>query len=260
MLVAVGVVLVVVLLVVLARRGRAPVLGDVSGAGTRAGSGWSATPAGAAALPDAGTVPGVDELLARNDRIGAVKAYRDATGASLRDATDAVLNRHRGRPTPGSGPGQPDLSEVRQLLHAGRKIEAIKVYRQLTGVGLREAKETVERLAATGQLPAPTRGPDPAQDLSEVRQLLYAGRKIEAIKVYRQLTGVGLREAKETVERLAATGQLPAPTRGPDPAQDLSEVRQLLYAGRKIEAIKVYRQLTGVGLREAKAAVERGTW
>jgi ribosomal protein L7/L12 len=37
-------------------------------------------------------------------------------------------------------------------------------------------------------------------------------------------------------------------------------VGQLLHAGRKIEAIKVYRQLTGVGLREAKAAVERGSW
>jgi ribosomal protein L7/L12 len=200
-LVAVGVVLVVVLLVVLARRGRTPVLGDVSGAGTQPGSGWSAPPAGAAPLPDAGTVPGVDELLARNDRIGAVKAYRDATGASLRDATDAVTNRHRGRPTPGTG--QPDLTAVRQLLGAGRKIEAIKVYRQLTGVGLREAKETVERLAATGQIPDRGQLPDPAQgmDLSEVRQLLYAGRKIEAIKVYRQLTGVGLREAKAAVER-----------------------------------------------------------
>jgi ribosomal protein L7/L12 len=123
--------------------------------------------------------------------------------ARLRDATDAVLNRHRGRPTPGSDTGQPDLTAVRQLLGAGRKIEAIKVYRQLTGVGLRKAKETVERLAAAGQLAAPTQGPDPAQgtDLSEVRQLLYAGRKIEAIKVYRQLTGVGLREAKAAVER-----------------------------------------------------------
>jgi ribosomal protein L7/L12 len=35
------------------------------------------------------------------------------------------------------------------------------------------------------------------------------------------------------------------------------EVAGLIQAGRKIEAIKVYRQATGAGLAEAKAAVER---
>ena len=43
-----------------------------------------------------------------------------------------------------------------------------------------------------------------------------------------------------------------APT-GPDP---LAQVRDLARRGRKIEAIKAYRELTGVGLREAKDAVE----
>jgi hypothetical protein len=36
-----------------------------------------------------------------------------------------------------------------------------------------------------------------------------------------------------------------------------TEVAGLLQAGRKIEAIKVYRAATGAGLAEAKAAVER---
>ena len=35
------------------------------------------------------------------------------------------------------------------------------------------------------------------------------------------------------------------------------EAEVLVKAGRKIEAIKVYRALTGAGLAEAKAAVER---
>jgi ribosomal protein L7/L12 len=38
----------------------------------------------------------------------------------------------------------------------------------------------------------------------------------------------------------------------------LAEVRQLAASGRKIEAIKKYRELTGAGLAEAKAAVEQG--
>jgi Ribosomal protein L7/L12 C-terminal domain len=37
---------------------------------------------------------------------------------------------------------------VRQLADEGRKIEAIKLYREQTGAGLREAKETVESYMA----------------------------------------------------------------------------------------------------------------
>lgn len=42
---------------------------------------------------------------------------------------------------------EPWLSEVMALLERGNKIEAIKKYRELTGVDLREAKEAVERLS-----------------------------------------------------------------------------------------------------------------
>jgi Ribosomal protein L7/L12 C-terminal domain len=43
--------------------------------------------------------------------------------------------------------------DIVQALRAGRKIEAIKLYRQASGVGLKEAKdyvEEVERRAGTG--------------------------------------------------------------------------------------------------------------
>jgi len=42
-----------------------------------------------------------------------------------------------------------------------------------------------------------------------------------------------------------------------EPSTVAPEIRRLLQEGRKIEAIKVYREMTGVGLAEAKAAVER---
>ncbi|MER7762538.1 ribosomal protein L7/L12 [Streptomyces sp. NPDC097619] len=41
---------------------------------------------------------------------------------------------------------EPGMAEVRALLLKGRKIEAIKEYRRLTGAGLREAKEAVEAM------------------------------------------------------------------------------------------------------------------
>ncbi|MGY0387164.1 ribosomal protein L7/L12 [Nocardioides sp. WG-D5] len=40
----------------------------------------------------------------------------------------------------------PRQDEVVALVRAGKKIEAIKVYREATGVGLVEAKNAVERL------------------------------------------------------------------------------------------------------------------
>ena len=42
------------------------------------------------------------------------------------------------------------------------------------------------------------------------------------------------------------------------PADGMDHIRELAAGGRKIDAIKLYRQATGAGLAEAKAAVERG--
>jgi hypothetical protein len=47
---------------------------------------------------------------------------------------------------PGLTPEQ--LAQVKRYLHDGQKIEAIKVYRQATSVGLKEAKDAVEAIAA----------------------------------------------------------------------------------------------------------------
>jgi hypothetical protein len=40
------------------------------------------------------------------------------------------------------------MSEVRSFIKAGNKIGAIKLYREITGVGLAEAKEAVEKMVA----------------------------------------------------------------------------------------------------------------
>jgi ribosomal protein L7/L12 len=43
----------------------------------------------------------------------------------------------------------------------------------------------------------------------------------------------------------------------PDPEDQADRIKAALFAGRKIEAIKLYREQTGVGLAGAKAAIER---
>jgi ribosomal protein L7/L12 len=47
--------------------------------------------------------------------------------------------------------------------------------------------------------------PDPATD-PEIQDLLAKGNEIQAIKRYRELTGLGLAEAKEAIERAKAGG------------------------------------------------------
>ncbi|MEV1084372.1 ribosomal protein L7/L12 [Streptomyces sp. NPDC050211] len=44
--------------------------------------------------------------------------------------------------------GPAELSEVEVLLRKGKKIQAIKLYREITGADLVEAKAAVERLEA----------------------------------------------------------------------------------------------------------------
>ncbi|MEU1597548.1 ribosomal protein L7/L12 [Streptomyces sp. NPDC005708] len=42
--------------------------------------------------------------------------------------------------------GDPDLARVAALLNDGKKIAAIKAYREITDADLKEAKEAVERM------------------------------------------------------------------------------------------------------------------
>lgn len=92
---------------------------------------------------------------------------------------------------------------LRSLLADGRKLEAIKLYREHTGAGLAEAKNAVESLERGESLPQ--RPPSGDSSLEwDVVSLLEQGRKIEAVKVYRERTGVGLKQAKDAVDTIAS--------------------------------------------------------
>ena len=48
-------------------------------------------------------------------------------------------------------PTEEELKEIHSLLRTGKKIEAIKIYRQVTRCGLREAKNAVEAMVVPPQ-------------------------------------------------------------------------------------------------------------
>ena len=81
----------------------------------------------------------------------------------------------------------------------------------------------------------------------EIRNLLAPGRKIEAIKRYREETGAGLAEAKDAVESLETGGSFPHAQ--PVDSELTNQVICLLGRGEKIEAVKLYRNKFGGGLK-----------
>ncbi len=97
--------------------------------------------------------------------------------------------------------------EVRALAAEGRIIEAVKLVRDRTGIGLAAAKDKVDSLHGKALTPASsiaslTFGNAHIDVNDEARRLLHAGKLIEAIKLVRERTGMGLKEAKDYVERL----------------------------------------------------------
>jgi ribosomal protein L7/L12 len=89
-----------------------------------------------------------------------------------------------------------------------------------------------------------------------VRELIAAGKKLEAIKVWREATGAGLAEAKDAVERLER-GDRPPAVQQPAP-QDLPlDVVDLARKGKTIEAIQLLRDRHPMGLRDAKLLVDQ---
>jgi ribosomal protein L7/L12 len=154
---------------------------------------------------------------------------------------------------------QVDEEAIRQQLRMGNKINAIKMYRVQTGVGLKEAKKAVEIMAQEMQSAKISELAEVYKGDDAVEHMLITGNKINAIKLYRQRTGVGLKEAKEAVEAMGLPfyGARPVENNQPERGQiDPDELRRLVNAGQKIQAIKYYREITGVGLKEAKDAVD----
>ena len=101
-------------------------------------------------------------------------------------------------------PGQPQLgadASPEELLRAGKKIEAIKRYRELTGASLKEAKDAVELVESGRSATLPPKSALLRQvNDSEIEAQIRSGHMIDAIKLYREKNGVGLKEAKDAVE------------------------------------------------------------
>jgi len=149
-------------------------------------------------------------------------------------------------------------ARIRQIAQSGRMIEAIKEYRLLTNAGLAESKAAVEALRFGTSVPVSAVSASSREQ--QILDLMARNQEIQAIKLYREWTNVGLKEAKDAVEAMARgeAGSIPVPEPSVvmDGASVDDQIRVLLAKRQKIEAIKVYRLATNLGLKEAKDYVE----
>lgn len=102
---------------------------------------------------------------------------------------------------------------------------------------------------------------DVAQRIGE---LVASGRKIEAIKLLRETSGLGLAEAKAVIDAVEVGGELPPfvafeAERAPAAAgaELPRDVLDLARRGNRLAAIKRLREVRGLGLKEAKDAIDR---
>ena len=93
---------------------------------------------------------------------------------------------------------------------------------------------------------------------SDVLDLIAKGNKIEAIKMLRELTGMSLLDAKMAVDSVTEENRTMPFHAVPRHVELSSAVLHQLTNGKKIDAIRVLREETGMGLKDAKDAVEQG--
>ena len=103
------------------------------------------------------------------------------------------------------------IAQVRQLMVAGKKIEAIKSIRNHTNSSLLDAKNHVENLEKNISVnDAFTKIEKISSDnfadnnhlIIQIKQLLSQGKKIHAIKLVVETRKMGLKEAKDFVDGL----------------------------------------------------------
>ena len=140
---------------------------------------------------------------------------------------------------------------------SGRKIDAIKQLREQSGLGLKEARDLLEAsdgpdfvhqgAARQTQVSRPVRDPrDPAgtvplSALSSIRTTAIDGKTTTSVSM--------------SGDHAQAIGA-PMSDTSPVPAETRTRVEDAVARGNKVEAIKLLRDATGLGLAQAKEHID----
>ena len=168
----------------------------------------------------------------------------------------------------------PLSNEVLAAWHDNRKVEAIKLLREQTGLGLKESKDLLESLDSAGTLPQPTTAAE--QDLAKQQlreQLEKMGVKdVNALldsmsdgsggSSFTSVTRTSTTVNGKTTSTLSATGnpeaaaQLLMSTTDMELEEARAQIDAAMKSGQKLEAVKRLKDITGLGLAEAKDHID----
>jgi len=221
-------------------------------------------------------------LISCGRKIDALKLVRAGTGLGLKQSKDVVDKMAAGASlaeatnidTPSAQTLPQELkSRVLTLISVDRKIEALKLIREATGLGLKESKDIVDSLSTAASLGGsfPTAAslgiPAALSDaaLAEIDMHILAGEQIEALKKVREITHLGLKESKDLTDKLIGGAKFRQQSKLANSidADEFSEhnmpdaIKDLILKHQKLEALKLYRQHYGCGLKEAKEQIDR---
>ena len=90
-------------------------------------------------------------------------------------------------------------ADVLAELLKGNKIEAIKLLRQATGLGLKESKDAIDRHAGL-QRSDPSGASSRVQIPPAVIDALQRDKKVEAVRLLRDTSGLDLKGAKDRID------------------------------------------------------------
>lgn len=117
-------------------------------------------------------------------------------------------------------------------IQAGEKLQAVKVYKEAKGVSLAEAKDVIDRLAEklnednTNQyeisnVEQTTHSNHTTQESNnsleeKCLELIKSGNVLQAVKLYKDESGAGLKEAKDMIDSMVARlkKDIPSPQKG----------------------------------------------
>lgn len=149
------------------------------------------------------------------------------------------------------------------------RVEEVKESGEVIDPILADSKEVIEKIMQGNEaevIPEATTQKTSSTGLNQnvSRQIvdeLRAGSKINAIKIYREHYNSSLADAKDAIENLASQADqvnrnIQTEPTANSPIEKLGMILQELQSGNKINAIKIFREQFGTGLREAKNAVE----
>jgi ribosomal protein L7/L12 len=97
------------------------------------------------------------------------------------------------------------INQILNELQAGRKLAAVKLYKEWTGSSLIEAKNYVESLPAARVGGTADFGLNLEENqIDRILDAIQEGKKLEAVKLCKESSGLSLMESKKFVEHLVS--------------------------------------------------------